>query len=39
MEHIWEGMLRLCTSYNRMGLLLKMNNHFEEAIKQNKDII
>jgi hypothetical protein len=32
-------MLRLCTYFNLMYLLLEMNNHFEEAIKQNKGAI
>jgi len=39
MEHIWEEILRLSTHYNRMRLLSEMNNHFEEAITQHKDII
>jgi len=39
MEHIWEEILRISTHYNRMRLLSEMNNHFEEAITQHKDII
>ena len=39
MEHIWEEILRISTHYNRMRLLSEMNNHFEAAITQHKDII
>ena len=39
MEHIWEAIMRLSTHYNRMRLLSEMNNNFEEAIKQHKEII
>jgi DNA-binding GntR family transcriptional regulator len=38
-EHIWEGIMRLSTHYNRMRLLSEMNNSFDEAIKQHQEII
>ena len=38
-EHIWEAIMRLSTHYNRMRLLSEMNNSFNEAIKQHKDLI
>lgn len=38
-ENIWEAIMRLSTHYNRMRLLSEMNNSFDEAIKQHKDII
>jgi len=39
MEHVWSAITRLSTHYNRMRLLSEIENNFEMAIEQHKQII
>lgn len=39
MEHVWGAITRLSTHYNRMRLLSEMENNFEMAIEQHKEMI
>lgn len=39
MEHVWGAITRISTHYNRMRLLSEMENKFERAIEQHKQII
>ncbi len=38
-ENVWAAITRLSTHYNRMRVLYELENQFNEAVNQHKEII